>query len=219
MIHVKLPYAITRLLIMLTLVFLATALFSQKTTFKVGVKGGISRYDYGIKELDITQPETFKINLEEEKFGFHAGITLQLKVNKFILQPEFLFNSMKVNYKISNYPGSLPETLLGETFRDLDIPLMIGFKSGALRLNAGPVGHIHLQSVSELFKLDSYSENFKKLQWGWQAGMGIDFWKITMDVRYEGNFYKFGNHIQFGDVTYQFSSEPARLIGSLGFQF
>ena len=65
---------------------------------------------------------------------------------------------------------------------------MIGFKSGALRLNAGPVGHLHLASTSQLTKISGYSENFEKLKWGWQAGMGFDFWIITIDLANKGNF-------------------------------
>ena len=68
-------------------------------------------------------------------------------------------------------------------------------------------------------EIDGYEENFKKLLWGWQAGMGFDFWILTIDLRYEGNFSKFGNHIKFGNKNYSFSDNPQRLIASLGVAF
>jgi len=195
-------------------VFLFTTINAQNVGFKFGLKVGFSQTDYGIKELIINDGGNFKINIEDAKVGFHGGATLQLKINKLIIQPEFLLNTVNVNYRLT---GDLPNTvdtlrLAKETFTDLDIPLMIGFKSGALRLNAGPVGHIHLKSVSQL-------KDFKKLQWGWQAGIGFDFWILTIDIRYEGNFSKFGNHINFGNKSYAFSDNPQRLIGSLGVAF
>ncbi|MBL0118725.1 MAG: PorT family protein [Saprospiraceae bacterium] len=192
----------------------------SRVGFKFGIKVGLSQADYGIKELLINDPNSFKIDITNTEVGFHGGITLQLKINKLIIQPEFLLNSSKVNYKLSgNLPNSLDTLLASETFRDLDIPLMIGFKSGALRLNVGPVGHLHLNSTSDLTKIDGYEENFKKLLWGWQAGMGFDFWILTIDLRYEGNFSKFGNHIKFGNKNYSFSDNPQRLIASLGVAF
>ena len=208
------------LFLICALAFISLNLSGQGVGFKFGIKVGLSQADYGIKELLISDPNSFKIDITNTEVGFHGGITLQLKINKLIIQPEFLLNSSKVNYKLSgNLPNSLDTLLASETFRDLDIPLMIGFKSGALRLNAGPVGHLHLNSTSDLTKIDGYEENFKKLLWGWQAGMGFDFWILTIDLRYEGNFSKFGNHIKLGNKNYSFSDNPQRLIASLGVAF
>jgi len=199
----------------------AVALSGQNVGFKFGIKAGFSQTDYGIKELLVTDPGSFKMMIEDSRVGFHGGITLQLRINKLIIQPEALLNTINVNYKLTgNIAGTIDTLLLAkETFRNLDIPLMIGFKSGILRLNAGPVGHLHLSSLSDLTKISGYSEQFNKLEWGWQAGMGFDFWKLTIDIRYEGNFSKFGNHIRFGNKSYSFSDNPQRLIGSVGIVF
>lgn len=207
------------LLLFLIPVFFVTN--AQKSGFKFGIKVGLSQTDYGIKELVVNDGGSYKIDIEDTPVGFHGGITLQLKLNKLIIQPEFLLNSSRVNYKVTGSIPSIADTLLfaDEKFNDLDIPLMIGFKSGALRLNAGPVGHLHLNSTSELTKISGYSQNFEKLLWGWQAGMGFDFWIITIDLRYEGNFSKYGNHMKFGNKTYSFSNSPQRLIGSVGIVF
>ena len=151
--------------------------------------------------------------------GFLGGAVFQLKLGKFVIQPEVLFNTSKVNYSISNRNFSLADTLLSESYQDLDIPLMLGFKSGIIRLIAGPVGHLHLSSTSELFQIDSYQSNFEKLQYGWQAGLGLDIWKFMIDVRYEGNFSKFGDHISFGGRRYNFNDNPTRLIGTIGLLF
>lgn len=200
--------------------FISLTANAQGVGFKFGAKVGFSQTDYGIKELIINDGGTIKMNIEDSKVGYHGGITLQLRVNKLIIQPEFLLNTTKVNYRLTRDISPTLDTLLvSETFRNLDIPLMIGFKSGALRLNAGPVGHLHLSSSSELTDVAGYEENFKKLQWGWQAGIGFDFWILTIDIRYEGNFSKFGNHIQFGNKSYSFSDNPQRLIGSIGVAF
>ncbi|HND75364.1 MAG TPA: hypothetical protein PKW10_13030, partial [Saprospiraceae bacterium] len=127
---------------------------------------------------------------------------------------------INVNYKLTGiFSGTIDTILAKETLQDLDIPIMLGFKSGILRLNAGPVGHLYLDSSSDLFKVSGYSEQFDKIKWGWQAGLGLDIWKFTIDLRYEGNFSKFGDHIRFGGKSYSFSDRPQRLIASLGLAF
>lgn len=207
-------------LLFFILVFISSiSSHGQGVSFHIGAKGGVSKYDVGIGNLLIQELDSIKVSVADQKFGFHGGITIQLRINSFFIQPEVIFNSSKISYSISGNKGNLKDSILLETYKNIDIPLMFGIKKSALRINAGPVGHLHLNSSSELFEINGYSQNFKKLQWGWQAGFGLDIWKFTIDVRYEGNFNRFGNHITFFGHQYAFSDTPTRLIGSLGLQF
>lgn len=194
------------------------SLNAQTNTFRIGIKGGISKYDYGLSELDITDPK-ITLNILDKSIGFQGGAVVQIKLSKFLIQPEVIFNSNKVNYSVTDSQFHLLDTLLSETYRDIDIPLMLGFKSGILRLNVGPVAHIHLSSTSELFAVDSYSQKFDKLKYGWQAGIGLDIWKIMIDIRYEGNFSKFGDHIVIDGKRYSFADSPTRLLVTAGLLF
>lgn len=207
-----------RYLIFLLIWVTGINLQAQSNTFKIGIKGGISKYDYGLSKLIISDPK-LSLTILDKSVGFQGGAVIQIKLGKFLIQPEFIFNSNKVNYSVSDSQFSLVDTLLSETYRDLDIPLMLGFKSGILRLNVGPVGHIHLSSTSELFEFDSYSQKFDKLKYGWQAGIGLDIWKIMIDIRYEGNFSKFGDHIVFNGRKYSFADNPNRLLVTAGLLF
>ena len=36
--------------------------------------------------------------------------------------------------------------------------------------------------------------------------------RVQLDLRYEGNFNKYGDHIEFFDDAYHFSNNPARLM-------
>ena len=203
----------------LILLLLTINLPAQEGFFHVGIKAGISKYDYGVRILSINDLKKLDLNIVDEKVGFQGGVVFQMRFNKFIVQPEVIFNSNKVNYVIRNQNFALADTLLSESYNDLDIPLMLGFKSSILRLNAGPVAHIHLNSTSDLLKIEGYSQQFERLRYGWQAGIGIDFWKIMLDLRYEGNFSKFGDHITIDGRKYSFSDRPARLIGTIGLLF
>ena len=208
-----------RILIIFCLITAVITVRAQNNTFRVGLKAGIAKYDYGLRQININDSKSFTLSIINDNVGFLGGAVFQLKLGKFVIQHEVLFNTSKVNYSISNRNFSLADTLLSESYQDLDIPLMLGFKSGIIRLIAGPVGHLHLSSTSELFQIDSYQSNFEKLQYGWQAGLGLDIWKFMIDVRYEGNFSKFGDHISFGGRRYNFNDNPTRLIGTIGLLF
>lgn len=180
------------------------------------VKGGLSSSDPASQDIDVYNNglSQFKLGIEDIKYGYHVGAGLKFKLAWIVLQPEFLLNSSSVDYRISN--TSL-NSVLNETYMDLDVPILAGFQAGPLRFMGGPVGHYHLNSTTELNSLDGYKQIFSKLKYGYQVGLGLDIFKfILFDVRYEGNFSNFGDHINFRDKHYEFSNTPVRLLFSLG---
>ena len=96
---------------------------------------------------------------------------------------------------------------------------MLGFKLGSFRVNGGPVAHIHLSSSDGLAELKDYKASFQSATWGYQAGIGLDFGRLGLDLRYEGNFNKFGEHITFGGNKYEFSKTPSRMTLAVALNF
>ena len=191
--------------------------------FKMGVRGGLSSYDIQPGQLIVTNNDDVKalgLSLDEADYGIHLGLFMQAKMGRFFIQPEILFNSNTVNYKVEDFTAdNTVEIIKSESFQNLDIPLMMGVKYGPLRLGAGPVAHVHLNSSSELFDLDGYDQKFDEMTWGYQAGIGLDLWKLIIDVKYEGNFEKFGDHITFYDQDFNFDKAPGRVVASVGLAF
>jgi hypothetical protein len=76
-----------------------------------------------------------------------------------------------------------------------------------------------LNTNTELSAWDGLKEEFNNLTIGYQAGIGLDIWRLHFDVRYEGNFSRFGDSITVNGNSYQFSNNPERVIGTIGFSF
>ncbi len=210
-------------LIVLSLCFMAVQLATTNAqSFKYGIRGGLSTPN--IKPADVGEirlkngADSFKLKLNDANYGFHFGAWARLTFAKIYIQPEVLFNSSKVEYRY-NKINSAVDSFRNETFRNIDIPLMIGTKLGSFRINAGPVAHIHINSSSELENTSGYSEKFKSSTFGYQAGIGFDANRVGIDLRYEGNFDNFGNHLNFGGKTYEFSKAPSRFIASVAIAF
>ena len=103
--------------------------------------------------------------------------------------------------------------------QNLDIPVMLGLKLGAFRIQGGPVAHMFLNSKSELDDIEGFDLNFDEWTYGYQAGLGLDLGKLMIDVKYEGNFNKLGDQISFDGRDYNFDDRPGKLVASLGITF
>ena len=201
------------------IILVCIILFSLRMEGQVrfGFKGGLSTYDLGVTNpLDvINDGSDFRLNVEDSKYGYHFGILLQAKFSSFLIQPEIIFNSNAVDYTFQEVTNGSPGAIFSEKYQHLDIPILFGLKAGPLRLMAGPVGHYFLNSTSDLLDLESYQQRFDDLTYGWEAGIGVDLLNLMLDVRYEGNFSKFGDHIVFSGQRFAFDNTPTRLLASL----
>ena len=207
------------LLIALSFCFILTT----QAQVKFGIRGGISTDQVQPSDLLIksgSDAEELKLAVNDSGYGTHFGLFTQIKIKKFFIQPEVLFNSNSVNYTVTDFRNTnVVDLVKNEKYQNLDIPLMMGFKFGPVRLQGGPVGHVFLNSTSELFDVEGYSQKFDEMTFGYQAGVGLDVWKFVLDVKYEGNFNKQGDHIVFGGQQYNFDQTPGRLLVSLGVRF
>ena len=139
--------------------------------------------------------------LEDASWGFHGGIFMRLKLLALYVQPELVFASNTYDYTVKT--ATLTATLTevkSQTFNRISVPLLVGFKLGPLRLNAGPAASIQMGSPEALIDDPNFEEMYKGAVWGFQAGIGIDLLKrLTLDARYAGGLgEKFGDVVTIG---------------------
>ncbi len=205
---------------LLVLLFLSVfALSGLRAQIKLGVKLGGSTTSLNSSDISLFDQGGFKeleLALRDAKYGVHGGFLVQLKLGGFLLQPEFLFNSNKVDFEVTDV-NTLVSQIKSEQYQYLDIPVMLGMKLGPLRLMAGPEAHVFLANTSGLFDFDGYKQDFEALTLAWQGGIGLDLWNIMLDLRYEGNLNNFGSHINFKGNSYSFDQRPSRWLFSVSF--
>lgn len=194
--------------------------FCALAQVRVGLRLGLSTSQLEAEDVNIIEngTERFRLALQDAQYGIHGGLVIQAQMGNFIFQPEVLFNSNSAEFTLDDFqsPGAVVRE---EKYQYLDLPVMLGYRLGFLRLHAGPVGHIYLSSTSEITDVEGFREDFKSLTLGWQGGLGVDIGPLAVDLRYEGNFNKFGDHISFGGQEYAFSQNPARFIAAVSFMF
>ncbi len=189
---------------------------------RLGIKGGLSTSMVPSSSLIIlnqSDVESLKLKVDNAKYGIHLGMFIQAQTEHLFLQPELLFNTVSYDFAIEDLQGINPRQIKDELYRSLDLPLILGFKFGPVRIGGGPVVHLFLDSTSDLTDFPDYTQDFQRLSYGWQAGLGLDIWKLHLDARYEGNFSNFGDHIVFYNRHYSFRDKASRILVSAGISF
>ena len=211
-----------RKLLLFTLSLLvSTVSFAQ---LRLGVKAGISSTNLDTEDLRILDEnglDRLGIALDNSNVGIYGGFVLQAQFGAIILQPEIYYNSNSSDFKVTEFDnlGNTIDGIRDEKYQYLDIPILVGAKLGPLRVMAGPQGNIFLNSTSGLFDFEGYKQDFETLTLGWQGGIGLDIRNLSLDVRYEGNFSEFGDHIVFDGNRYDFNDNPSSWLFSLTWFF
>jgi hypothetical protein len=202
-----------KLLSIVLIVLLSYPAFAQ---LKFGIKAGaetttVPTYQVGNGDATIDA-------LKDASWGWHAGIFLRLKLGPVYLQPEAVFASTTFDYNVTT---SSTSDILSQKFDRISIPVLIGFKLGPIRINAGPAASIMIGSPKALIDDPNFQDMYKSAIYGYQAGLGIDLLKkLTLDVRYAGSLGEaLGNSVTIGGQTFNLDYGQSSLLLSVGWMF
>ncbi len=204
------------------LFFLAFNLGVLNAQIEFGFKAGLSSYELLDEGLIIQQSETnqLTLNLENLDYGVHFGLYSRVSFLNFYIEPGLIFNSASKTYRLESFDEEgVISSLKSESFRNLDIPLKVGYSISVLRFHTGPVAHVFLDAVSNLSDIDGFKADYDDAKYAWLFGAGIDIWKLRFDVDYELGVSKFGEHITINGSQYHFNERPSRILFSLGYKF
>lgn len=190
---------------------------------KFGLKAGVSTNNLSmatVKTLTSGSTSYTVDALTEAKYGFHGGAFLRLTLLGIYVQPELLFATRTNEYTVKNVQTNV-SSVVEQSFNKLDIPVMVGFKLGPLRLNAGPSASLLINTPKELIDSPDFESMYNRMTIGYQAGVGLDILKtLTVDLRYEGSLKKYQNQIQnLVGTTVNLDDRSNAFLLSLGLMF
>ncbi len=206
------------ILILVASFFLAQVADAQ--IFNWGLKGGLGFSSVKISDItDITDgSDVYDLVTGESVTGYHLGVQTRIKIAMVYVQPELYWNTGGGTVK-QVVDGGATE-LLNVKFNRIDIPVMAGVKLGPLRLNLGPMASIVVGEDSDLTLLHPDLEVYKNsMTWAWQGGIGLDVWKLSLDLRYEGPLSDLSSVIPDDLIEYSYDPRPKQWLVSVGFWF
>jgi len=206
------------------ILILAVSLLIITTTdaqmFKFGIKAGIGFSSLKIEDItDISDGgDVYDLVTGDGVMGYHIGVQTQIKLAMLLIQPEVYFNAG--GGTVEQIVENGPTEVLNVNFSRIDIPLLVGVKLGPMRINAGPVGSFVIKETSDLDEIqDDYTLFTNAMTWGFQAGLGFNISKISIDARYEGSLSKLGETLSLGGTDFALDARPSQWIISLGIWF
>ena len=154
---------------------MSTALLAQ---FHIGAKGGAN-----VTKID---GKSFK---DQFRYGYHVGGFMEVRLsNKFVLQPEVLFNqnSTTLDSSFKNiYQGVINSSAQSKVkLNYLSIPILLNYKliGSFLSLQAGPQFSVLMSKNKTL--LQNGGEAFKSGEFSMLAGAQVKMGAIRVNGRY-----------------------------------
>lgn len=186
-----------KLLLSLLAITLSTGLLSAQDRFAVGLKGGITSSKIKFTDLNISNLSVAEVN-SKAKIGYHFGAFGRVGlVGGLAFQPEVYYAMKKSKITVDNLPVDIDDkykNIGGEvSLYTVDVPLLahlriIDMESAQVYGLAGPVLSFVSKHETALFDENVWNTktyNPDQTNWTLQVGAGIDFWKLTLDARYE----------------------------------
>jgi len=197
-------------------------------SFRFGIKAGANLSNInGSNDLTLSSgnnPFNFKDN-DNRSLGFVGGVFFRFGKNVYI-QPEFLLSQKGGKFNVYKDGVQDSDGKVDVRFSNLDVPVLFGIRiAKLLRINVGPMASLRMSNngkIGDTFNDvtgDNSNAEFKnRLAFGYQAGVGLDFGRLSLDVRYEGNFTDIVK-IQFDNATTasQFGKKSNLFQATLGF--
>jgi hypothetical protein len=207
----------------ITLFIVLVFAFPAFSQVKFGLKAGVSTTSLSMpgSKTVTSGNSVFNINaITDAQYGFNGGAFLRFTLFSVYLQPEFLFTTRTNEYTIQNVQTNT-SSIVKQNFNKLDIPVMLGFKLGPIRLNAGPTGSFLINSPKDLISNPDFKNRYSTMTVGYQAGVGFDLMDfLTFDLRYEGSLKKYQNQIQnVTGTNFNLDDRPNAFLFSLGVMF
>ncbi|PWJ59559.1 outer membrane protein with beta-barrel domain [Dyadobacter jejuensis] len=128
--------------------------------------------------------------------GWNAGLDFRIRANRFFVQPgvHYFNSSLEITEKDSVEQKSFTD---GPRIHTLKVPMMVGVyltkaNSGFFKFNVkgGIVGN-YLLSVDNSTQTSFSKDNLNEFYYGANAGIGLEFGFITLDVSHEWGISKF----------------------------
>jgi hypothetical protein len=197
------------------LLLAATAIPAQAQFFQLGIRGGVSSYN--VRYQDFTNINNVSIESNSD-LGMHLGFYSRIQVLGFYVQPELLYTRTG-SQLISTEPNGNTSTS-NLSFQRLDLPVLVGKRFlKVFRANGGPV-------FSSLLRADLTADNFKgnisdayrNNTVGFQVGVGLDIWKLIIDLKYEGSLSEIGSQLPTGSQVFPTDARPSQWILSVGYR-
>ncbi len=176
-----------KLLVLLVLFSISTQQGRSESPFNIGLKYGMNTSSLKTNIDKVLNQNISEISIQ----NYIAGAFGRISLGRLYIQPEAYFNTKGGIVVTKNSSGaSVIDYNNLIDYQSIDVPVLLGIKlinkkHWNIRANIGPLfSWVTSSSFSTSISNLSYTD-LKERQMGWQAGLGVDIWFISIDGRFE----------------------------------
>jgi hypothetical protein len=200
-----------KLILSLSILLVSLGSYAQEI-FTIGPKVGISQSYMKVNKTI----NDVKYKTGDARVGFHVGAFARLKLSSFYIQPELLFTSAGGTIDLDDPT----QEDIKVNYNRIDVPILVGLKASAFRVNVGPVATFNIDSKNKSANEvgDEIKNRYKTATLGLQAGVGVDISKFIIDLKYETGLGSMCKDITVAGTSYSFDQRSQQIILSVGYK-
>ena len=185
---------------------------------RAGLRAGVSLSADGVAVESFTyDTRSYRLSVDDVRAGLHVGAFLQARLGKIVLQPELLLHATRTDYYLEELlTAQTLASIRTERVSTIELPVLVAYRWGALRLQAGPVARSSVAQSSELLGIADYRYAPDRVAIGYQAGIGLDIRRFLLDIKYDGSFDAGGSAVDIGGQRLDLSQGRNRTYLTLG---
>ncbi|WP_300400007.1 porin family protein [uncultured Rikenella sp.] len=161
-----------------------------------GVKGGLLINSSDLK-YTFSSADRDRYSESSTKPGFEIGLQARVRLPLgFLIQPEVVYSRTSGSFPVETKAadGTVTNDKLKVRSNWIEVPVLVGWKFSIVRLMAGPSFRFPMDEVMNVgLKETKVAPRLDNFVMGYQAGVGVDLGRLTIDARYCGNFSKIAN--------------------------
>lgn len=184
---------------------------AQAQSIKFGPRVGISQSYLKVDETI----QSVKYETGSARVGFHGGVFARFQFSSLYVQPELLFTSAGGTIDL-NDPAAKD---IKVNYNRVDIPVLVGLKLSAFRINVGPVASFNVNTMNKSASQisEEIKDESKTATIGLQAGIGVDVGKFIFDLKYETGLGSITDDVSVNGETHKFDQRMKQIMLSIGF--
>lgn len=215
--------ALARLRLLLSVTVFLAFLGTGGAQTSTGIRFGLQLPLLDSESLILTGADgtpAYAIRMARSGAGLSGGMFFQLQLGHLVVQPEIFYVWQTAALLVDTLRTTAPaEAEVMETYRRVDFPVWVGYKRGVFRIGGGPVGRLSLNNDIGLTMYEGLEESIDRLSWSVQAGIGLDLWKLHLELRYEERLGTAGEHLIFEEQPVGFRGRDRYILTAVGFSF
>lgn len=198
-------------------IFVSTGAFAGGPLVEFGVKAGINTGNFDLNKINFNNAY-YLVN--EARTGYHAGVFMRLDFVALHLQPEFNYNFNRYDMKVLGHGDSATQSTNKVRVQTFEVPVLVGFDLLFLRFNAGPVFNVWNDTSMKSGATTVADVDITKPSVSWAAGLGVDLMKVSLDIRYNGQFKRADQNISISESdAFNFKNNFRGWTFSVGYTF